>query len=235
MKLYEIINTKTKSKFTTLPVIDSMLDQDASNLTTSNQPMKSLGLVASKNVTSQKVSNIVPSQKATTALSSLMANSLNNDQDDSEVPEPPTKPTNLPAVLSRGMMASGMVSPEWHTIQNLPGYMQQPIRQLGKSVFSMYTSTPIEKIQLIANLGGQGPNTNREINAVANWVMDQGKQITTGNINFDNIMPGYEADIKVFDMNNGAQILVVKDEYGRYLYAWPSSDSKLTSNNKALK
>lgn len=150
-----------------------------------------------------------------------------------DVPEPETPSTDLstvttdsvPTTLERAMTAAGVAYPDWHMVRNLPGYISGPIRKLGKAVFAQYTTTPVEEIQMIANLGGQGPNTPKEINAVANWIVQHGEQVTTGDIEF-NMMPGYTAEVKVFDIDE-VEVMVVKDDHGQYIYAWPAADSKL--------
>lgn len=145
----------------------------------------------------------------------------------------PTTPENLPAVIeklpnliNKEVTKQTNVEPEWHQVKNLPGYLQGAIRALGRQVFGSFTKTKIEDIQIIANVGGNGPNTKRELNAVAGWLKDKGKRDTDGEMNFQRSIPDYEADFEIYNAKNFT-FMIVKDEYGEYVYSWPTADNKL--------
>lgn len=140
---------------------------------------------------------------------------------------------NLPAVAGEAIQAAGMSSPEFHQVARLPGNMSAMIRQLGKKLFGSMTSTPTEDIYMIGNLGGQGPNTRQEVNAVANFVQQHGEDMGPGDIDFNAIMPGYTAETHQF-VAAGIRWLMVKDFAGQYIYAWPESDSKTPSSQAQL-
>jgi hypothetical protein len=86
---------------------------------------------------------------------------------------------------------------------------------------------------MIGNLGGQGPNSRQEVNAVAGWVRDTGQRVTDGNIDFDTTIPGYQADIQQWSAS-GIRWLLVRDEFGDYIYSWPEQDSVTVANNDRL-
>jgi hypothetical protein len=163
------------------------------------------------------------------------------DPDDAGYPtqEPETLPStrvntdNLPSVASRALAADGVQDPEWHKVANLPGNMSRAIRTLGKHLFGAMTTTPTDQIHMIGNLGGRGPNTTQEINAVANWVRQHGEDLGDGNIDFDTTIPGYNADIKQYSAA-GIRWLLVRDEFGNYIYSWPEQDSVEHTNTPAL-
>jgi len=156
-------------------------------------------------------------------------------------PEPPeTLPSvevntqNLPAVAGQALQAAGVQNPDFHQVANLPGNMADQIRQLGKSLFGALTMTPTKRIHVVANLGGQGPNTNQEVQAVAGFLKDHGEDLGPGDIDFDNIMPGYSAQTHMFNAA-GIRWMLVKDFAGAYIYCWPEEDSvdaspKLSNN-----
>lgn len=156
-------------------------------------------------------------------------------------PEPPeTLPsvevnnTNLPAVAGQALQAAGVQNPDFHQVANLPGNMQDMIRQLGKSLFGALTVTPTKRIHVVANLGGQGPNTTQEVNAVAGFLKEHGEDLGPGDIDFDNVMPGYSAQTHMFNAA-GIRWMLVKDFAGAYIYCWPEEDSvdaspKLSNN-----
>jgi hypothetical protein len=147
-----------------------------------------------------------------------------------DMDEPETLPSvdvntkNLPAVAGQAIQAAGMQNPEFHQVANLPGNMSDQIRQLGKSLFGSLTMTPTKRIYVVANLGGQGPNTNQEVQAVAGFLKKEGKDLGPGNVDFDNVMPGYKADTHMFSAA-GIRWMLVKDFAGEYIYCWPESDS----------
>ena len=156
-------------------------------------------------------------------------------------PEPPeTLPsvevntTNLPAVAGQALQAAGVQNPDFHQVANLPGNMADQIRQLGKSLFGALTMTPTKRIHVVANLGGQGPNTNQEVQAVAGFLKEHGEDLGPGDIDFDNVMPGYSAQTHMFNAA-GIRWMLVKDFAGAYIYCWPEEDSvdaspKLSNN-----
>ena len=144
--------------------------------------------------------------------------------------EPETLPSvdvntkNLPAVAGQALQAAGVQDPEFHQVANLPGNMADQIRQLGKSLFGSLTMTPTKRIYVVANLGGKGPNTSQEVNAVAGFLKQHGDDRGPGNIDFDQVMPGYNADTHMFSAA-GIRWMLVKDFAGQYIYCWPEADS----------
>ncbi len=145
----------------------------------------------------------------------------------------PTKPETMPAVIeklpdiiNKEVAKQSNVEPDWHQVKNLPGYLQGAIRALGRQVFGSFTKTKIEDIQVIADLGGSGPNTKRELNSVAGWLKKNGQRDTDGEMNFQRSIPEYDADFEIYNAKNFT-FMVVQDEYGDYVYSWPSTDNKL--------
>ncbi len=201
--------------------------QEPAQQKTKTKQRRSLGTTASPSRTANKANNALNDPRAFSMLNDLMGSELGADEPD-EVTDVSTEvltPEELPAVISSAMTKAGEVVPEWHMVKNLPGYMQQAIRKLGKMVFAQYTRTPIEKIQVLANLQGNGPNSEREMSAVANWAVENGTRATTGEIDFS-VMPGYKADVVIYNVE-GSQLMIVKDDFGQYVYAWPEADSSI--------
>ena len=146
-------------------------------------------------------------------------------------PEPPEQlpsvevnTANLPAVAGQALQAAGVQNPDFHQVANLPGNMADQIRQLGKSLFGSLTMTPTKRIHVVANLGGQGPNSSAEVNAVAGFLKDHGRDLGPGDIDFENVMPGYKAQTHMFTAA-GIRWMLVKDFAGQYIYCWPEEDS----------
>ena len=149
------------------------------------------------------------------------------DQENAIVPR---NASDVPAIISSAMQATGMQSPKWHTINNLPGYRQPNVRGMGRSIFSMFTSTPLEQIKTIANVQGQGPNTEAEMSAVGNWLMQNAEDMGDVQLDHGEAIPGYRPKVKEYSIN-GVRFHVVRDSMGQYIYAYPDADS--TTNQGA--
>ena len=142
-------------------------------------------------------------------------------------PEAPTQQLarieNMPAVIGKQMTDTDSINPEWHQVKHLPGYLKSPIRAMGRQIFGTYTKTPIEDIQVLAHVGGKGPNTEDEVKAVATWLLKHGQKDTDGEMNFQQSIPDYNADFAIYK-RDGYTFMVVKDFAGHYIYSWPSAD-----------
>jgi predicted chitinase len=146
------------------------------------------------------------------------------DQQPNTLPSIDVNTSNLPAVAGQALRVAGVQSPEFHQVANLPGNMAAQIRQLGRALFGSLTMTPTNRIYMIANLGGQGPNSTQEVSAVANFLKQRGEDRGPGEIDFDAIMPGYRAETRMFTAA-GIRWMLVKDFAGQYIYSWPEEDS----------
>jgi hypothetical protein len=146
-------------------------------------------------------------------------------------PKPPetlptvvVKTTTLATTAEYALRKAGYLVPDFHQVAALPGNIKDQIRQLGRSVFKTMTTTPTNKIFVVANLGGMGPNTDREVQSVADWVRQHGQDYGDGSIDFDRSIPGYEAETHMYTAA-GITWLLVKDFAGQYIYAWPEKES----------
>jgi hypothetical protein len=171
----------------------------------------------------------------------MVADEPELDSDDvagDEARPEPVNPDGVPALISREIAAAmpDTVDPQFHQVKNLPGYMSRAIRAMGRGTFKNYTDTPVEDISVIANLGGQGPNSEREINAVASWLKQNGTKLDASELGFGDMIPGYSAQTMLYS-TAGMRFLVVKDFAGGYIYVWPegSSSNALGSNQGSAK
>jgi len=133
---------------------------------------------------------------------------------------------DVPAVITNAIQASGMQSPDWHGAGDLPGMQDRNTRGMARKVMGMFTSTPLEQIQTIANVEGQGPNTNAEMRAVGRWLMDNAEDHGTVNVSHGQAIPGYNPEVKEYSAN-GVRFHVVRDQFGQYIYAYPDRDARL--------
>lgn len=131
---------------------------------------------------------------------------------------------SLPKVINKKMAKEGMVEPDWHQVKHLPGYMVNAIRAIGRAVFTPFTDTPIEKIQVVANVG-KGPNSVREVDAVLAWLHKHARRDTEAELWFEDQIPDYDAKVICYKAS-GYTFLAVKDFAGNYIYSWPTNDEK---------
>ena len=197
--------------------------------------------IGDKTATRAATANIHPTDAMRDAINSInipddMLDDMDMDMDDTEDDAPtPTDtpllprsvtPENLPDIIHREIAMSDphAINPVWHTVANLPGNMSRAILTLGKALFRAFTKTPTKDIIMIGNVGGQGPNSTREVRAVGNWIVKHGRELDTAEIDFGVTIPGYSAHVKQYVVN-GIRFMIVKDPYGDYIYAWPHGDS----------
>jgi hypothetical protein len=216
------------------PKYDPLVPRDDDKQHPSSEPPKSHRTV-SKQQTHRATGNIPMNRQAVDHLRNLHTNVPSDNE-----PEPtdnlpvPHQAEHLPAIISKQLRAAGSIDPDFHLVANLPGNMSSAIRQLGKSLFGALTKTPTDKISMIGNLNGHGPNSNKEIQAVAQYLKKHGKNLGPGNIDFDRIMPGYKADIHNFSAG-GIHYMMVKDFMGEYIYSWPETSTIVHQARKELK
>ena len=141
-------------------------------------------------------------------------------------PPAPRKPV-LRATQSAAPTIVGDDS-RWLRLDQLPGFMWQAIRAMGKSVFSPLTRTDIERIEVIADLGGNGPHIRQQIDATSHRLRSQSSP--------SNIVEYSAAELaQLFGSLYRAQAiqfetpdltyLLVKDPMGSYIYRWPTTDT----------
>ena len=130
---------------------------------------------------------------------------------------------DLPTVMSTALTQVTDIVPEWHMVKHLPGYLASGIRSIGRAVFAPFTRTPIEQIQVLANLGSGAPNSQREIDAVVGFLKQYGHRSTEAEIQFHDRIPDYDAKIQVYAAM-GYTFVLVKDFAGNYIYSWPEAD-----------
>lgn len=235
--------TKTKSKVKLGPDLDAPTDQPLAN----REPDRPSQEPQTPNIrkSSQANTQAKTAGLATPRMADLLSRmrDIEGEPDDDwagfDEPDDATDLTvrvdteNLPAVAGQQLQAAGVQNPEFHKVSNLPGNIQRAIRSLGKQLFRSMTLTPTDNIWMIANLGGRGPNTPAEVNAVAGWVRKNGEDLGPGDIDFDTSIPGYNADIHQYTAG-GIRWLLVRDEFGTYIYSWPETDSVENANTREL-
>lgn len=195
---------------------------------------------ASQSDTLRATAGITPNER----MRDLLSRMRDIDVDPTDAGYPIEEPTtelstqvnteNLPTVANNALRAVGTVTPTFHQVANLPGNMSRGIRTMGKQLFRMFTTTPTEDVYMIGNVMGMGPNNSREMNAVAGYLRQKGQNMGVGDLDFDQIIPGYNADVSQYKAN-GIRWLLVRDEFGDYIYAWPENTSTMFRDDDTRK
>jgi hypothetical protein len=208
--------------------LPATMDTDDGEVVGSDKPMNLPA--ASRADTQRKVGAISPSDTMRDFMNRI--NPMAGAGESDVLPDQATNAVALrtaadvPAIISNAMQTTGMQTPEWHHVSNLPGYSQQNVRGMGRQLFGMFTNTPLEQIQTMANVQGQGPNTDAEMRSVAAWLRDNAQDLGRVDVDHGMAVPGYKPDVKEYSMN-GVRFHLVRDPMGQYIYAYPDSDAKL--------
>ena len=138
---------------------------------------------------------------------------------DTEQLQEPITVENLPAVLETAIAVDVKFNPTWYQVAKLPGNIRNGIRQLGKSLFSQFTTVPTDKIWEMSTL----TNPIMDVKAVFAWIRQHAHKVDDIDIDFHSI-PGYKADVELW-MFSGVEFLLVKDFAGYYIYSWPAANT----------
>jgi hypothetical protein len=193
---------------------------------------------ASGEQTRAKMANVQPSPEMTDKLSRMDLNAPDEISDQQAADnaglgdEEPGTEVGFQQKVGTAVSTDTGIEPEWHMVKHLPGYLASGIRSMGRAVFAPFTNTPIENIQVVANVGGTGPNSNEEVNAVGSYLVQHGQRNTEAELEFRDHIPDYTAKLKVYTAL-GHTFMLVKDFGGNYIYSWPTSDEKALPNHQA--
>lgn len=140
------------------------------------------------------------------------------------VATPTPTPNNLPAVISNAVREkphAGQYNlsdwePEWTKVAHLPGYIRTGIRQMGRQIFRNFTDTPLEDIQVMSTL----VQPEHDVKKMMKWIQLNGIRDEKLEMDFENSIPGYKADVQLW-RTKGYEFLLVKDFAGYYIYGWP--------------
>lgn len=124
---------------------------------------------------------------------------------------------NVPAVVNAAAKPGRRA--DWHQIRHLPAQLMEPLRALGRQVFSNFTDVPVEDIQMLSTFMGC---PEREMRHMAHWIRSNGEKMDTADLDFGAIVPGARSAVERFRAER-VEFLLVKDQGGEYVYAWPAA------------
>ena len=145
--------------------------------------------------------------------------------------QPPTPRKSLPKATDAKESAAPAIvgdDPRWLRLDQLPGFFWQAIRAMGQSVFSPLTRTPLDRIEVIADLGGNGPHSRQQIDATSHRLRSQSSPsniVEYSAAELAQLFHGlYRAQAIQFETPD-LTYLLVKDPMGSYIYRWPTTDT----------
>lgn len=173
-----------------------------------------------------------------------LASAEGDDPQPQQMPVVRVDRETLPAVISTAVAVPEI---EWHQVRNLPGYLKNAIRAMGRKEMAKRTNTPLEDIVTIAYLQPSGqrtadtesrPNTQAELVLVANYLRQHAQALGAPSTGHGPDIPGYRAEVREY-LLQGIRFHVVRDFIddnlvGHYIYAWPESDSKKEPGSRDL-
>jgi hypothetical protein len=155
-------------------------------------------------------------------------------------PKTPVPPTTLPALINR-LPAFVDDEVKWLGMSQVPGYMVNAIRALGRSTFRCFpcfldherkerergARDPLASITLLANFQGQnGPSPRRDLDRMAQWIAENGNRVEADELEFPGAFPGYHPEIVLLTTEEES-FLMVRDTRangapveGVYIYRW---------------
>lgn len=141
---------------------------------------------------------------------------------------PPPTPDNLPAVISTAVARTDYDGvpkgwqPKFKQVRESPAFFLNVVQATGREVFGPFTDIPIENINYMAHsrfadLG----STNTEVDMMANWIRRHGVRDDQAELEFmRGPMAGYAPNTTIWN-TDGYTFMLVKDQAGNYIYAWP--------------
>lgn len=144
-------------------------------------------------------------------------------------------------------------APRWLALHDLPGYMADFIRALGRSTFKSFPCfkkhdrlarsagcDPLGSMRVLANLQGRGPTPQRELDAMALWIRNNGVPVEAGHIEFPIAIPGYSPRI-ILAGNDTTSFLLIDEKRtdgapvdAQYIYAWAGGRRHYLANPQDL-
>jgi len=147
--------------------------------------------------------------------------SFSTEDEEEEVDE-----TTAIATMPDNKLTTELAPSTWFTVSELPGNADQQIRALGKNVFSQFTTTSTDDMIAMSTLS----NDEEEVKKNYAAIQKLGRKIKSVDLDFEQTMPGYQAEGEIWRAK-GYEFLLVKDEFGYYVYGWLENESKMVDVN----
>jgi len=148
----------------------------------------------------------------------------------------PEQLETLPVPVSQFPALSGFPAICWRKMKQLPGYRMSPIRHLGNAIFKSFpcfeafaVEAKTRKLDALGETLSLSMFTHDKsvVDRVARTIVENGVLLNAGEMNFDEILPGYRPRVALF-MNEKSTFLLVQEKRengapvdANCIYAWP--------------
>ncbi len=155
---------------------------------------------------------------------------------------------HTPAVRDQDWQGQSLPTVAWLQVFHTPGYMQEYVRALGRSVFTLFPcfaahqhdvqdrTDALGGLTFMANMGGQGPSRQHDLDEAARWVVANGVAIDAATLHIPQAGPDYEPRVVLaVDADQSYLLVEEREEWGgpvdsMYIYSWPGG-AKFYANN----
>jgi hypothetical protein len=115
--------------------------------------------------------------------------------------------------------------PKYTTVDQLPGTVQRGIRKLGQDLFNSFNGASLDQIKVWSTF----TNDKEDMSMVSQYVRAKGIRDDDANIDFSNVIPGYNAKVSIWNTDKNT-FMFVKDKMGEYVYSWPGGRGTQLNN-----
>ena len=183
----------------------------------------------------------------------LLADLMDGDEDAEDLealrarprPEPVYQPPVAGAARIGAGAAAGPATEGWSPLFDLPGYraagqMGDALRSFGRTIFRSMPCfrrmeqqcraagrDPLGEVQVMADIGGNGPTRPDQLGAMANWIRANGMMVDAARIEWPHFMPGGYRPTVLLAATDGDSFLLVDEsrqagahQDATYIYSW---------------
>lgn len=109
--------------------------------------------------------------------------------------------------------------------------LNEGVRMVGRLLFGRFTNLPIEQIQMMTTAFRM--NHESDVRKMFSLIRQHGHKLDELNYDFSETMPAYaelagKTDAQLWSAF-GYEFLLMRDNGGHYVYAWPATSSKITT------
>lgn len=216
---------KVNEKLLENEIVDIEKTEEINIIRKINKPSE----VKSKIMSAMRNIRFPPNPRHRLDLSSIPKTYIDEDGKDVSVDkfEPDLNESNLPSVISKEIMASGVCEVKWTSVSDLPGYADRDIREMGNFIFRAFDLDKNSDIMTISSFKKDKLlNEPREMNAVLGFLEKNAVSTSLGSSvqDFGETIEGYKPEIKVYHTKEMAYLVVSEGEgmgiEGNYIYAY---------------
>lgn len=240
IKTAEELISKVNEKLFENKIIDISKTEEISIIHKVNTPSE----VREKIMKAMRSIKIPPNPRHKLDVSNIPRTYMDEDgveQDISKM-EPDIKNTNLPSVISKEIMASGICNVRWTSVSDLPGYADRDVRNMGNFIFKTFDIDDNADVMTISSFKKSSLlNEPKEMNAVLGFLEKNAIKtiLGTGVQDFGDTISGYKPQIQIYHTRESAYLVVFEEDgmgiEGNYIYAYKRKQKNKLKNDMEAK